>query len=301
MPHVAICTSLYEAGRQYLQDFSDGVNASIAAASNFQTTVVAASDGFIDANNALQSAGIRAETRIVDLPYGLTPAEVRAAMIVEGLNSGARILVFHDMDDRPTEGSITMHAAVLADADFSYGDMELIDESGQGLGRYFFDGITIADNLSGPHGLSEILDHNFLGFTNTAIRADKIPDTALKIPSDVAAADWWFFTALLFAGLEGRRVPGTVVHYRSHSGNILGVGPGTGGEILARLRIAGRHYDRFSAYPEYKRRSEAVRSLILKFTRNSSDGTDLESCVLKDGLWFDDVKVLVHGELSESI
>ena len=151
------------------------------------------------------------------------------------------------MDDVIAPRGLDRHIDALAEADFSYGDMELIDVSGRRLGRRFFDQSSVPGRVD---DVLTIRDRNFLGFSNTAVRADQICPSALIVPDGIVAADWWFFTMLLLGGLRGKKTDGPVAEYRLHDSNTLGAGaPTSVSQAIDQSKAMLLHYRAFSAHP----------------------------------------------------
>ena len=283
---IAICAALYEAGRPFLADFSAAVG---AAAAHYDTIFVAAVDGLLDAKNALSGVAAELDTVTVDVARGHTPAGVRRAMLAAGQESGADILVFIDMDDVIAPAALDSHLDALADADISYGDLELIDAGGAALGRRFFENAGIPDKIE---GVDAIRDRNFLGFSNTAVRANRIAPAALTMPDDIVAADWWFFTMLLLGGLHGKKTKEPVAAYRIHGANTLGVvGPQTAAEAIGQTEALLRHYRAFSAHPELASRAAATEKILVELRRAPVPELEAHLCASSEiaGAWFESI------------
>lgn len=290
---IAICAALYEAGRPFLAGF---VEALCAAAAGHEVVFVAAVDGLRDAGEALADLAERLEIITVDVPAGHTPAGVRRAMLEAGRASGAEVLVFADMDDLIAPGALDMHLDVLRDADFSYGDMDLIDATGRALGRRFFDDAGVPAEVD---NVTTISDRNFLGFSNTAVRTSRIAPVALSVPEDVVAADWWFYTMLLLGGLSGKKTAGLVASYRIHDANTLGAGaPRTATDAIGQTEAMLRHYRAFSAHPALRARAE-VTEQVLANLRNAPEQElteQLDAAGDDGGAWFEGI-----GRIAENL
>ena len=146
---IAICAALYVSGRPFLADFIRALRgaASQGAALAHDVIFVAAIDGLENSGDALADLAGQLDIISVDVPVGRTPAGVRGAMLTAGQASGADILVFIDMDDVIAPQGLDRHLDALARADFSYGDLELIDARGHRLGRRFFDHARVPDRV----------------------------------------------------------------------------------------------------------------------------------------------------------
>jgi hypothetical protein len=256
---IAICAALYESGRPFLAAFKEAVR---AAAAGRDVGFVAAVDGLQDATAALADLAGHLDVVTVEVPPGHTPAGVRREMLSAGQASGAEILVFVDMDDLIAPEGVDRHVAALAEADFSYGDMDLIDTAGHPLGRRFFDHAKVPDRVDDVVAVS---GRNFLGFSNTAVRTNCIAPVALTVPEHIVAADWWFFTMLLLGGKRGRKTAGSVASYRLHDANTLGAGaPRTVAEAIGQTEAMLRHYQAFAAHPALGSRAADTEQVLAK-------------------------------------
>ena len=283
---IAICAALYEAGRPFLAAFLEALS---AAANGRDVVFIAAVDGLRDAEKALADVAERIDIITVDVPAGHTPAGVRRAMLAAGQETGADALVFNDMDDLIAPGALDLHFDALKQADFSYGDMDLIGSSGNDLGRRFFDNATVPDHVD---NVAAISDRNFLGFSNTAVRTSRIAPVALAIPEDVVAADWWFYTMLLLGGLSGMKAAGPVAAYRIHDANTLGAGtPRTVTGAIGQTEAMLRHYRAFSAHPALGARAEETEQVLAKL-RNAPEREltkHLGAAGDDSGAWFEGI------------
>jgi len=289
---IAICAALYEAGRPFLAPFVAAVS---AAAARHDALFVAAIDGLRDYHAALAGLAERLERVSVEVPPGHTPAGVRRWLLDAAAHSGADVLVFVDMDDVIAPRALDSHLAALADADFSYGDLALIDAAGQPLGRRFFDGARVPARVT---DIAAIRDRNFLGFSNTAVRTARISPVALTVPDSVVAADWWFFTMLVLGGLCGQRTAEPVGAYRLHGANLLGAGgPRSVAELIGQSEAMLRHYRAFAAYPALAGRAAALETLLaVAHDAPENDlAARLDGLAQRPGAWFEAVSRLADS------
>lgn len=241
MPEIAICSALYEAGRPFLRAYRAGLRAAVYGE---DAILVVAIDDLEDPQRVIDGLSTICSVMAVKAREGASPAEVRRTLVNAGRDSGAEILIFADMDDMLEPDVPGLYRAALSDCDFAYGDLEVMNEVGEPSGRRFFDGANVPWRVD---DIEAIAGRNFVGFSNSAVRASRIPEAALHIPADVTAADWWFFTTMVLAGRTGRRVPGAVTHYRHYPDSSLGaVAPGSPSDLRRIADIACRHY---RAYP----------------------------------------------------
>ncbi len=287
MTRFAICTALYEAGRPYLEAYAAGLRAAVGGT---DAGLVLALDDFVAPDPLITALGQICPVSTVKVRDGATPAQVRQSLIAAGLESGADILVFADMDDMLAANAPGLHADALAagsGADISFGDLDLMDARGEYLRRRFFDGVDVPRHVDDPAVLA---GRNFLGLSNTAVRASALTEEALHIPADVVAADWWVFTTLLRAGRTARRTMSPVGAYRLYGGNTLGAGvPATRAQLQRSIDIALRHYRAFPATRELATRHGRLEMLaqILSGCPETQAAAALNACAGRPGVWFE--------------
>ncbi len=277
MTKIAICTAFYEAARKFVPEYGEGLR---AAAAGHDVVLVAAIDGFADHERLSETFGV--PVHAVHPGTGMTPAQVRVAMVRGALETDASALVFCDLDDHLLPAALDNHSAALATADISYGDLEIMDETAHPVGRRFFDSANVPTKVSDSHA---VLLRNFIGFGNAAIRRTALMPTVPDIPADALAADWWFFTVLLDRGLTAARTPGPVGCYRVYNSNALGSVDWITPELLQqRCAIMENHYRTLPITPWRAAALTAVQALAEQVRRNPPP-----PCPAPPGVWFDDV------------
>jgi hypothetical protein len=289
----AICSAAYPEEPAFIADFMAGV---AAASRDFPETelVLAVEYGFDECPGLADGVPAPVSVRTRRAPRPTTPAELRGQMLTAASASAADVVVFADFDDRLLPEALGLHARALDDADISFGDMVLADSGGRRLGRRFFDGASIPNSFTGP---GAIIERNFLGFGNTAVRRAVLLDADLSIPTDAMPADWWFFTALLSKGLRAARTDGPVSLYRSHANSALGAEAAASAPALrARAALALSHYAQLDGRVDTKAARRAVEDLIRLI--DGGDGSfaavasALDDC---PAVWFEDVARAARG------
>ncbi len=293
MSSVAVCTSLYEAGRPYLDAFIQGVR---SACEGHDVTLVAAIHGLRDPVTSLAPANDFATVMIERVPLTKSIAAVRQSMLLAAAKCDVEFLILNDMDDFLLPGAVTAHASALLDADFSYGDMVHIDASGAQRDQTFFQDCGVPVALAGESGLAAILGRNFLGFSNTAMRRHCVDPLWLDIPDDLVAVDWWFFTMLLQQGYRGAKAEAAVTGYRTYDGNILGGIPNSDPRaVWRRIDINRRHCAAFAAGPVYEARRNMLDRLATWIEREGDQAaSEIEAACGEPGVWFDDIARLAE-------
>lgn len=284
MTRIAFCVALYEAHRAFLPAFMAGIR---AAARGHDACLVGAVDDLIDPSHTLAGLADILSLKLTRCPAGSSPASIRRIMLSQAVYSGADVLIFADMDDMLLANAPNSHITALAEADFSYGDLCLMDAQGHDLKRRFFDGVDV------PWSVADVADlqrRNFLGLSNTAIRTDCLPAAAFHVPDDIVAVDWWLFTTLLLAGRRGARTAAPVTRYRQHDVNTLGaVPPATPDALKQRYVIMQRHYRAFRAIPGMAARLSEIDERLERLAGMPPGmvAARLSALRSRSGVWFE--------------
>ena len=283
----AICSAAYPEAPEFIADFFAGVDA--ASRAYPETELILAVEHGFDAFAGLAGKfATRLPVQARPAPRPTTPAGLRHLMLTVAAASDADIVVFADFDDRLLPEAFGLHERALDDADISYGDMVLADSRGLPVGRRFFDGAAIPDSFVGAEA---ILERNFLGFGNTAMRRATLAQADLSLPSDAMPADWWFFTALLSTGLAARRTEGAVSLYRCHGNSTLGgKASATTTSLRRRADLALTHYAQLADRIDAGAARRAVERLVAFIDRGNQSFAAVESAL--DGcppIWLEDV------------
>lgn len=297
MTSFAFCSSFYESARPYLAACMSGM---AAAGEGHDCVAVIALDGLVDAARTLTPLAAAMPIHTIDAPSHATIATVRATMLMRACEIGADALVLVDADDWPLDEALRLHGDALAEADFSYGDMAVVDRLGNSVTRNFYDGSDVPQVTVDP---AQIRYRNWLGFSNTAVRCDRIPEDALSVPEGITAVDWWFYTLLLRHGAKGQRTRAPVVAYRMHDANILGASPARTTEALRkRCDIVLQHCDAFMDDAALAALAERVRALQAKLSSPSRElQVQIESVHASPGVWHEDVMTLLSQNFPETL
>lgn len=239
---VAVCTAVYPAGSDFFDDYLRGLRKAIERFRG-EVVVLFMCDGVDVGDVQNRAVGLGAALHAVRAS-GNGVAAVRREMLCAAANLPIDAVVCFDMDDIPLEEGLNLHWVSLERSEVSFGDMSLIDDDGTECGESFFSGVDVPEKFETA---AELLNRNFMGFTNTAISRNVVLSSAEAIPDDVVAADWWFFNDVMNAGSVAQRTDGRVVSYRTHGSNTLGGKNPQGIDALKRVcKIMRRHYERLA-------------------------------------------------------
>ena len=150
-----------------------------------------------------------------------SPFEVRKVSLNQLKKIGAdRVIVFADIDDELSKDriKITLERFVEPDVGLLVSNFETIDSTGSVLEPSYW-----GERLPLKFTANEILDFNFCGFGNVAIRPVLIQENIPSAP--LIASDWFFFYGLLKdSGIVAHGDDRAMIRYRQHSENESGLG-----------------------------------------------------------------------------
>jgi hypothetical protein len=243
MTRALIATSVYEAARPYLDAWIDGV---LAIRGGPDVSVLVTVDNLRHPESAFFRLTAALPVRFVTTDAS-SPAAVRLSMLKSIRAEDTDMVVLSDCDDVMLPQAIAVHAEALDGADFSAGDLDLIDVAGQPVTGHFFG----SRNLLGIwDDWRWTLTGNPFGFTNTALAASAIPSLPGDIPSTITAVDWWLFATLLRRGCKARLVSGRVAKYRLHPTSVALRGiPENAAQFTAALSAVSAHLGCFQDDP----------------------------------------------------
>jgi hypothetical protein len=72
-----------------------------------------------------------------------------------------------------------------------------------------------------PSDICEILDHNYIGLSHSAVRLPALAH--FEVPDSIEAVDWWLFSILLIHEHAGRLIREVKTFYRQSEENYVGV------------------------------------------------------------------------------
>ena len=283
---IAICTSAYPIDAEFLADYGRGI-AEVTAAYPDAFLAIAAETNF-ERSTLLEYLPDRIEVLFDGGGMVAQPALLRRRMISLGVESGADLLVFVDLDDRLADDALESHVAALSTADISYGDLIPTDISGRPYARTFFESAEVPNRVC---TFEPLLKRNFIGFSNSAVRRTVLDRVLEPIPAHVKAADWWFFSQLLMSGAVAQRTTRPVVYYRNYAESLLGSAPAASvSSLLMRARMALAHCDALALPGDLAGWADALSRLIAALETEPAAFSD---CVAASadtpGVWFDDV------------
>ena len=217
MKKIIICSSFYENGRKYLEDFFNSIHK--VKLNNTQELILnIVVDDLLNPYFIIKkySDKININLNITKEEHSIT--QIRNILIKSALDLQGDALIFIDMDDLISEDSLQTHLDALKNADISYGDMSIVDENKKYLDKNLFDNIDLPDFIE---DYKPLLKGNFMGLSNTAIKTSSLKKYFLDVPKHLVATDWWLYTMLLYQGCTAKKTRLKVSSYRQHQSNVL--------------------------------------------------------------------------------
>jgi hypothetical protein len=289
---MAVCTAVYPAGIVFFEAYCRGLRQAIDAFDGGVRVLLLCDD--VGPGDVLANTG-DLEGVTIDLlsSSGGGAAVVRREMLCAAASMPVDAVACFDMDDIPLEDGLNQHWAALDRAEVSFGDMHLIDAAGVEFSDSFFSGAGVPLEV---HSLSDLLDRNFLGFTNTAVRRAQVHDSATSIPDDVIAADWWFYSHLIAGGSVARKTDDDVVAYRTHEASTLGgKAPADVSTLKRQCEIMNRHYARLEKNAEVDAAASRMRLLLDRLNENPEWVIAADQKNKKKDVWFGRVSHLAYA------
>ena len=199
---LAVSTTVYPQAAPYLDELAASLRDSRTRAHRVYMV-----------NDGLDAMELRERFRGLDLvlvPGGGTPANNRARGFEALIEDDVKRVVFADADDTFSPDRIEESAKALAHHAVVFNEIRMDDGVGLLAGR-----IPAGSRV----GWRDILDLNFLGLSNTAVRLDALRPHVERVGHDADVVDWPLFTRILHAGVMAFRLPVSETHYRRHPGS----------------------------------------------------------------------------------
>lgn len=162
----------------------------------------------------------------------------RSLMIEKAITQGYEKLIFCDFDDAQSTNRVEIATELLSKYDLIVNDVTPFNSSGvierNVLSKRFVNGSRIT--------LDEILDFNFIGFSNSAINASVVDFLDFSFPDELIAVDWYFFSRILLKNISSVFTSEATTFYRQHETNIIGIGNFNEQVFKNTLKVKRVHY-----------------------------------------------------------
>lgn len=232
---------IYQAVLPYISEFVD----SLAKQSTHDFELLLINDGISEAEISKIKDFLdekKIQYLILNNKEGLTPVELRIKLLKEAKRRGAEILVIGDSDDLFAPNRIEEVKNTFSkynECGFVYNDLRT------------FDGTLAMPEL--PNEVSdvfEIIDYNFLGMSNTAIRVSALSDNFIEsfVECKSYVFDWYLHTRLLLNGIKGRKAKNTSTYYRIYENNFVGIQKKSEEAVKKEIEVKTAHYEMLKDY-----------------------------------------------------
>lgn len=231
MNKIAFLTTVFPMEKLYLYDFFDSLeNQSF---SGFDVIII--NDGY---KNFEEIKSVYSKyLNIIELECSNTPAKNREYGINYCIENSYDILIFGDSDDYFKKNRVEKSLELLRSNDIVVNDLSLFDENGIHEEKYLSNRLRNLQLID----FEFIKDKNIFGLSNTAIKLYGLKK--IIIPDDLIAVDWYFFTLLLFEGLEAIFTNETVSYYRQYQGNTIGFKDINEVSFKKIIKVKQKHYE----------------------------------------------------------
>ncbi len=189
-----------------------------------------------------------------------SPALIRYDGLNYAISNNYQNLIFSDIDDFFSINRISSSISTLEKYDFTFNEIYLIDQNGKTIDENCLFQMGLGKNIN---SFNQILHHNCLGLTHTAINLESIKN--FYIPEDVIAVDWWIYTILLLNGATGKYIDNAITYYRQSDNNLVGMKKLLNKNRLETgLRVKQIHYNNIIKYCNLNNLEIALNSYVLK-------------------------------------
>ncbi|TGK30939.1 glycosyltransferase family 2 protein [Leptospira gomenensis] len=196
------------------------------------------------------------EEKLVLLSCDGTPAGIREFGLNYLRSSGYEYAIFGDTDDTFSENRVEAALDLLESRHLVVNDIDLTDVDGKKKNESYI-GKRFGKSFDFTQGSLE--NYNFAGLGNSAMRLSGLP--AVKIPPDLLAVDWFFFTKY-WSG-EASFTSEAKTFYRQYGANSVGLGTVSEESVLRSLNVKLKHYETLSVDSGvFKTKSKRTRDTI---------------------------------------
>jgi hypothetical protein len=228
---VAFGTVVYKEAFDYYIDFIDSINNQTYR--DFDTIIL--NDNLDTYELHKLSNSLRDEMILWNGKDNSKPFELRVELIRRAKQENYDLLILGDFDDKFSTDRVSKIVCELEEAfSFYYNDIYYFNKENK-----FFNQIP-KHTLS----ISNILESNYLGLSNTALDLRKIDFKLIDELEECACSifDWCMYSTILNHGLTGKRVEDCKTYYRIHSSNIAGINKCDHDSIHREINIKLEHY-----------------------------------------------------------
>ena len=281
----AVFSVVYPGIEDYFTDFLD----SLSKQTDTDFTLFLINDGLLNINYFSKRFDLDLKIKDATAP----PTALRKMGINWVMETGAKKIIFADMDDYFAENRVEISRNILDNYDFVFNELILCGQDYNNtirlLESHFDDGEVIT--------CKRIMTSNCMGLSNTAIKAKSITRYIERIPEYIIAFDWALFALHLHDGAKGVFTNKTATHYRQHGNNLAALFSLEEEQILLGVQVKRDHYELLSRYyKEYVRLANHFKDLLVRLRSDSQLRKRYCRAVRKHSprlpLWWESIKSL---------
>jgi glycosyltransferase involved in cell wall biosynthesis len=276
---LAVLTAVYPKAEPYIADMVK----SLAEQTDQDYVLYVLNDGVSQVEKYF-SALIN-KTKI--LPVSGTASYIRKHGIRQMIADGIGLVVFADSDDFFSPNRIALSRHFLKTFDVVVNELMTFGENCRQPTALLGPHIKNGERLT----LSDVLDHNMLGLSNTAARVACISKYFEHVGDDLIAFDWALYVRALFDGASCVFTSQAITHYRQHHDNIATIDQLDDTKLLQAVRVKAAHFAALADIGKPFRDRSCDYGALLDHFEKRPENVRLYSAFLKNhkppsGLWW---------------
>lgn len=224
-------------------------------------------------------------------------AEIRSIGINYAKTNNYDLIIFTDCDDFYSPNRVEIIVYLIINSDFVVNRIIPVDSFGKTLELQS----NIDTNFYNKLSFNGIIEKNYFGLSNTAIKVNSLP-IDFYLPKDIIAVDWWLYSFMLVNKRIFQYSDKAFTYYRQHTSNLVGaINDLDEKKLINGLNIKLIHYKYLAEYlmkfgKEYEFELLSIISIYDDLKTKLLDKDFLRSYLLKkeklskkvfDGWWGD--------------
>lgn len=214
-------------------DYTEVFFRSLAHQSHKEFDLLVVNDGCDQLTLMKEKYGIN----IIEIQGSGNPAKNREILIKTAINLGFIKAIFSDYDDFFSENRIECVLSLLNTHDMVVNELAVVSDSTQSKKDMMILSLKEQQNIF----LTDVLESNFFGMTNTAINLIDLQN--VNFPHSQIAVDWCFFSKLFLLNKTAIFTRKCVSYYRQHPQNISTLRTISAAQMEKELIVKQAHYE----------------------------------------------------------
>lgn len=227
--NVVILTTIFQQDISYVSAYFESV-----AQQTFQDfDLLIINDGF---SNLAKIREAYPTINIIEFAGTGKIAKNRELLVNNSLELGYTKAIFADFDDYFSLNRVETQVALLDVYDIVVNDLAMVVNNVVMQEHYFANVLFDRQQIV----LSDVLEFNFLGMSNTAIKLSGLKK--VKFDEQLKAVDWFFFSEMLINGARAIFTNQCITYYRQHENNVANIGCVTMEQLINEMSVKSIHY-----------------------------------------------------------